>query len=107
MTTLPTILALLAACERDHGPTPHDTWPDHGPMAEGIYGPLGTAAPYATEEQLATFERGHEVALRRFDREDGLGPAFNVTFCAACHEKPTVGGSAGLYRNFFIGGRLT
>lgn len=38
---------------------------------------------------------------------EGLGPAFNVTFCGGCHEKPTPGGSAGLYRNFFLAGRLT
>jgi len=79
---------------------------DHGPIAEGITGPLGTAVPYASAEQRATFERGREVALRRFDLGGGLGPAYNVTFCASCHERPVIGGAAGLYRNFFLGGTV-
>ncbi|MGB0717018.1 MAG: di-heme oxidoredictase family protein, partial [Phycisphaerae bacterium] len=80
---------------------------DDGPVAEGISGKLGDPLPNATDDQLASFERGKSVFNRVFDLEDGLGPAFNVTFCGACHERPTVGGSAGLYRNFVIAGRLT
>lgn len=83
-------------------PTPTPPLPDL--EAEGVTAPLGEILPVATESQRATFARGHAVALRRFDRADGLGPAFNVTFCSACHERPTVGGGAGLYRNFFLGG---
>ena len=94
---------LLAACPGPD-PEPERALGDFGPMAEGIYGRLGDPVPYASAEQRATFTRGHAVALRRFDRADGLGPAFNVTFCAACHERPVVGGSAGLYRNFFLSG---
>ncbi len=74
----------------------------HGSIAENISAPLGEPLPGATAEQLAAFERGKAVSLRRFQRADGLGPAFNVTFCGACHERPVPGGSAGLYRNFFI-----
>lgn len=96
------IAALLVGCEPV--PEPID---GHGPYALGLYAPLGEVAPYATPEQRATFERGREVALRRFTTDDGLGPAFNVTSCAACHEKPVVGGGAGLYRNFVLGGRTT
>jgi len=65
---------------------------------------MGAPLPSASAEQLETFERGRQVALKRFDLEDGLGPAFNVTFCGSCHERPVTGGSAGLYRNFFIAG---
>jgi CxxC motif-containing protein (DUF1111 family) len=93
------LLAASAACGADALP--------HGAIAEGIMAPLGDPLPAATAEQRATFERGRSVALRRFDRRDGLGPAFNVTFCAACHERPVAGGSAGLYRNFFLTGRRT
>ncbi|MCB9599488.1 MAG: hypothetical protein H6721_09005 [Sandaracinus sp.] len=75
------------------------------PLAEGIYGPLGSPIPTATEEQRATFERGQAVALHRFGPEDGLGPHFNVSFCAACHEKPVVGGGASRYRNFLLVGQ--
>jgi CxxC motif-containing protein (DUF1111 family) len=79
----------------------------HGPIAGGISARLGEPWPGATDEQRATFERGREVALRRFTLAEGLGPAFNVSFCGGCHEKPTLGGSSGLYRNFFIAGRRT
>ena len=96
---LPLVLAALAALTG---------CPDgHGPVAEDIAAPLGEAVPYATAEQLATFQRGKEVALHRFTLEDGLGPAFNVTFCASCHERPVIGGSAGSYRSFFIAARRT
>lgn len=78
-----------------------------GPIADDIAGKLGTPVPSATADQLATFERGREVFNKQFALSDGLGPAFNVTFCGACHEKPVIGGSAGLYRNFFLAGRET
>ncbi len=98
----PIFLLLLAACSTDT-----DTGGEgHGPIAEGILAPLGEPMPSATAEQLATFKRGKEVAKRRFDSSTGLGPGFNVSFCAACHEKPVFGGSAGMYRNFFIAGRV-
>jgi len=80
---------------------------DDGPIAANISGKLGDPLPTATTEQLATFARGKAVFQRQFDRADGLGPAFNVTYCGSCHERPTAGGSAGLYRNYFLGGRLT
>jgi CxxC motif-containing protein (DUF1111 family) len=86
-------LLVFAACDTGHGP-----------IAEDIMAPLGAPIPGATAEQLATFERGHAQMTRRFSRADGLGPGFNVTFCGSCHEKPVFGGSAGLYRNFFLGG---
>ena len=78
-----------------------------GPVAAGISGRLGDPMPSATAEQLATFARGKAVALRHFDLSDGLGPAFNLTSCGGCHERPQPGGSAGLYRNFFLAGRQT
>ena len=74
------------------------------PLAEGIYAPLGDVLPSASAEQKATFERGLEVAKRRFTPEEGLGPKFNVTFCGSCHERPVIGGSAPRYRNFFLCG---
>jgi CxxC motif-containing protein (DUF1111 family) len=79
----------------------------HGPIAEHVMAPLGQPVPYATDVQLATFARGQAVAQRRFAASDGLGPAFNVTFCGSCHERPTLGGSAGHYRDFFLAGWTT
>lgn len=73
-------------------------------IAEGIYAPLGEVVPFATDEQRATFDRGRELSLHRFGPDEGLGPEFNVTFCAGCHEKPVFGGSAGRYRDFYLGG---
>ena len=80
---------------------------DHGPIAADISADLGDIIPSATDEQRATFERGRTVSQRRFDRSAGLGPAFNVTFCSSCHERPQPGGAAGLYRNFFLTGVLS
>lgn len=89
----------LSACTRSSaGGHPH------GPIAQGVAAPLGEPIPTATDEQLATFRRGLEVMTRRFGVTDGLGPAFNVVSCAACHERPVVGGSAASYRNFFLTG---
>ena len=92
-------LAGLGACKDKT--TPVDTGPEvvvgHGPIAAEIRAPMGEALPYATASQLETYERGRQVALRRFDYADGLGPAFNVTFCGSCHEKPVLGGAGGLY----------
>ncbi len=69
---------------------------------------LGDPMPKATPEQLETFERGREVALTRFSPSDGLGPNYNVSFCAACHEQPVIGGSAPRYRDFLlVGNRLS
>ncbi|NOQ83350.1 MAG: hypothetical protein GQ551_05025, partial [Myxococcales bacterium] len=74
------------------------------PVAEGIFADLGSPLPAATPEQVATFERGREVALRRFTPEEGLGPEFNLTSCVGCHEKPVFGGSASHYRDFLLVG---
>lgn len=90
-------ILLLGGC-KDPGPN------GHGSVAEGIFAPLGEVLPSASAEQKATFERGLEFSKHRFTVSEGLGPAFNVTFCGACHERPTPGGSAGLYRNFSITG---
>ncbi len=62
-------------------------------------GPLAGLTP----AERAAFERGKLVFQRRFSPEDGLGPRFNATSCESCHSVPTVGGSAQLYRNFYLG----
>jgi len=79
--------------------------PDASPEAgAGIFGELGAPLPSATPEELAAFERGREVVLHRFTREEGLGPELNVTFCGGCHEKPVFGGGASHYRDFLLVG---
>jgi CxxC motif-containing protein (DUF1111 family) len=94
-TLFPLWLTALVAC---HAPVPGE----HGPYSMEATGALGDPVGYATDDQLATFQRGHDVAVRRFTRAGGLGPAFNISSCAGCHEKPLVGGGAGLYRNFLL-----
>lgn len=87
---------LLAACPEDPPGVPDDA---------DIFGErLGDPVPYATEEQLATFERGHAVAIKRFSPEEGLGPTINVTFCGSCHERPVIGGGGPRYRDFYLNG---
>jgi CxxC motif-containing protein (DUF1111 family) len=81
---------------------PEDVDPDA--IAEGIFATPGEAMAAATPEQLATFERGKAVAMRRFSPEDGLGPTFNMTFCGGCHERPALGGGSPRYRDFFLVG---
>ena len=88
--------ALLTAC----GDAPNEMGPD--PL---LFSKLGEVLPTASAAEEAAFERGRQVALRRFTPETGLGPAFNASFCAGCHEKPVLGGSAGHYRDFTLVGR--
>ena len=84
---------LLAGCPPPKG----DEQPD---VADEIFGRIGDPMPAATPGQIATFERGEKVATKRFTPQTGLGPTFNVSFCASCHEQPVAGGSAPRYRNF-------
>ena len=85
------VLALLG-CDPDPEPT----------LAEDIFAPLGAIRPSASDTERATFAAGQAVAEHRFTAEEGLGPHFNVSFCGACHEKPTFGGGAARYRNFLL-----
>lgn len=95
--TLSLTIPALSAC----GPDAPEPEPDPE-LAVGIFGALGEPVDYATQEQLAAFERGRELVERRWTPEEGLGPRFNVAFCGACHEKPVFGGSAGRYRDFYL-----
>jgi len=101
---------LLSCCADDVSVSNQElapTWQGHGPSAAAISGEMGEPLPGASPEQLAAFERGRALLQHRFTRAEGLGPAFNATFCAACHEKPAPGGASGLYRNFTLSGIVT
>jgi len=63
---------------------------------------LGSAVSGLTADEAAAFERGRAVFLRRFKPSEGLGPFYNATSCESCHSTPTVGGSAQVYRNFYL-----
>lgn len=92
---LGTLIAAAFACSSDPAPAP-------APLATGVFAELGAIRPNATVDERATFERGKNVALHRFTKAEGLGPDFNVTFCAACHERPVTGGGATRYRQFLM-----
>lgn len=72
------------------------------PPGSGVRILPGGPLPGLTRTELASFERGKRVFQRRFEPEEGLGPRYNATSCESCHSEPTVGGSAPLYRNFYL-----
>ena len=72
LVTLLAGLSLLAACGRQ---------PELGDPIAGL-----------TKEQRAQFERGRQTFAEEFCTESGLGPLFNATSCAECHESPVAGG---------------
>lgn len=98
------LLSLLVLVACDDGDTPKPA-PEPPPIPQDIFATPGQIVPYATAEQRATFERGERVAMHQFTPSEGLGPKFNVTFCAGCHEKPVFGGGAGHYRDFYLAGQ--
>src|SRR6478752_4802192 len=53
----------------------------------------GDPLPNLTSRQFAEFRLGLEDFLEVETADDGLGPAFNGTSCAACHNIPAVGGA--------------
>jgi len=63
---------------------------------------LGDAIPGLTPEEFASFLHGKELMDKAFTPAEGLGPRFNTQSCTACHNTPLTGGSAPLYRNFFL-----
>ncbi len=89
---------LLAACGDGGGA-------DDATADPSLFAKLGDPLPTVSSAEQAAFERGRQIALRRFTPATGLGPAFNVSFCGGCHEKPVLGGSAGHYRDFTLVGR--
>jgi CxxC motif-containing protein (DUF1111 family) len=53
----------------------------------------GEPLPGLKRSERARFDRGKGVFAREFTPETGLGPLFNSTSCAECHEDPATGGS--------------
>lgn len=89
-------VAFFAGCP---DPAPEPTVPTD------IFAEMGAVRPGATAAQRDTFGRGLTVARRRFTPETGLGPTFNVTSCADCHERPVTGGGGARYRDFLLVGQ--
>ena len=60
--------------------------------AQGQGGPAGRPLPGVTPVEFEEFRLGLQDFLEVESAEEGLGPAFNGTSCAACHNVPAVGG---------------
>lgn len=54
----------------------------------------GDPLPGITAAEFSEFRLGLEDFSEVETAEDGLGPAFNATSCAACHNVPAIGGSS-------------
>ncbi len=63
---------------------------------------LGDPLPDLAADELAAFQRGKVLFAKRFAPSQGLGPLYNATSCESCHSKPVMGGTADLYRNFYV-----
>lgn len=90
------LLLVVAAC--DNGSSPAPIAPDPDPPAIQP----GDPRPDLTAEELAAFQRGKVQFERRWQPSQGLGPMYNATSCESCHSDPVTGGSAALYRNFYV-----
>jgi CxxC motif-containing protein (DUF1111 family) len=54
----------------------------------------GDALPGITPREFTEFRLGLDDFVEVETSEEGLGPAFNGTSCAACHHTPAIGGSS-------------
>jgi len=63
---------------------------------------LGGPIPGLPVATMQAFERGKAMMSHVFTPSEGLGPYYNASSCAACHENPVLGGSAPAYRNFYL-----
>ena len=54
----------------------------------------GDPLPGITPAEFEEFRLGLDDFTEVETAEDGLGPAFNGTSCAACHSVPAIGGSS-------------
>ena len=82
------LLAALAAC--DAVPPNAPSFLSDRATAMSVAS-LGRPVSFLTAHQQAQFKRGRVVFTTDFTPETGLGPLFNSTGCAECHEDPVVG----------------
>jgi len=85
----------LAACSIDATPSaPRTVLATGGANRDVSSGDQQLDLPLSglTSDQLDRFNRGRAVFSRVFTDANGLGPSFNSTACASCHEEPSTGG---------------
>src|SRR2546430_3636953 len=81
---VPLLIAVATACERQ--------LPTGDLLARAGGRSLGRPLPGLRTEERRLFDRGSVVFATEFTPETGLGPLFNSTSCAECHENPVAGG---------------
>jgi CxxC motif-containing protein (DUF1111 family) len=89
------IVLTLAACSLDAPPSgPRTVIATRGAHADLSSDDEQLDVPLSglTSDQLDRFTRGRAVFSRVFSDANGLGPSFNSSACANCHEEPSVGG---------------
>ena len=69
-------------------------WLVNGPSTAQQLVQPGDPLPGLTASEFEEFRIGLEDFLEVEEAEEGLGPAFNGTSCAACHSVPAIGGVA-------------
>ena len=79
------------ACEDGNAPTqpPATATKQNVPVGTST---TGAPLPLLSPKQLSLFNRGLAVFATEFTPATGLGPLFNSTSCAACHDDPVLGG---------------
>ena len=87
--SLALLIAVAAACAVD-APTGTGLLFDRAMLAAGVA--PGSPVALLSASERALFTRGKAVFATDFTPETGLGPLFNSTSCAECHEDPVVGG---------------
>ncbi len=96
---------LSSSCDSNSsssGPvTPIGPGPDPDPEPIPVVN-LGDPRADLTTDELAAFDRGRVLFVKRFMPSEGLGPLYNATSCSSCHSTPVPGGASQLYRNFYL-----
>jgi CxxC motif-containing protein (DUF1111 family) len=90
-------IGIIAACERPitTGTTAGEAPSLHQQAALGEVPQVARSLPFLSRDQRRLFKEGSVVFQTVFTPETGLGPLFNSTACAGCHEEPVVGGNGG------------
>ncbi len=78
------LIVVATACERQ--------LPTGDLLAKAGGNSLGRPLAGLKTEERRLFDRGSVVFATEFTPETGLGPLFNSTSCAECHENPVAGG---------------
>ncbi len=66
----------------------------HGPLiGQAPTGQPGDPLPGITPREFTEFRLGLDDFTEVETAEEGLGPAFNGTSCAVCHNVPAIGGA--------------